>query len=151
MEQRAHKEELYRLFAEVARALANPHRLELLDLLVPAPRTVEELAGEAQLSIANTSQHLQRLKHARLVVDEREGLYMRYRLAGPSIARLWLELRGVAQRQLADVDRALNAYRPKRHEFKTISADELQERMRKGQVVRTNRLSSTAATPIVPP
>src|SRR5262245_45193551 len=101
-EKRRRKEQLYTLFAQVAHAMANPHRLELLDLLAQAPRTVEELAGEAQMSIANTSQHLQRLKQARLVLDEREGLYIRYRLADPAVARLWLELRAVAERQLAE-------------------------------------------------
>jgi DNA-binding transcriptional ArsR family regulator len=58
--------------------LANPHRLELLDLLVQAPCTVEELAQEVHMSVANTSQHLQRLKQAWTVTGEREGLYIRY-------------------------------------------------------------------------
>jgi rhodanese-related sulfurtransferase len=133
-EKRQHKEQLYHLFARVASAMANPHRLELLDLLVQAPRTVEELAGEAQMSIANTSQHLQRLKQAHLVMDAREGLYIRYRLADPAIARLWLELRGVAERQLAEVERTLDAYRERRHEFEEVSADELRRRMSKNKV-----------------
>jgi rhodanese-related sulfurtransferase len=81
------------------------------------------------MSVANTSQHLQRLKQANLVVDQRAGLFIRYSLAGPEIARLWLELRGVAGRQLAEVDRALSAYRPKRHDFQKMSINELQERM----------------------
>jgi len=134
-EKRRNKEQLYHLFARVASAMANPHRLELLDLLVQAPRTVEELAAEAQMSVANTSQHLQRLKQARLVVDEREGLYIRYRLADPAIARLWLELRSVAERQLAEVEQALEAYRSKRHEFDQISAEELRSRLRNNEIV----------------
>jgi rhodanese-related sulfurtransferase len=134
-EKRRHKQELYNLFARVSNALANPHRLELLDLLVQAPRTVEELAREADLSIANTSQHLQRLKHARLVTDEREGLYVRYQLADPAVKRLWLELRHVAERQLAEVEHTLDAYRSRRHEFETISAEELRARMRRREVV----------------
>ena len=134
-EKRRHKEQLYHLFTQVASAMANPHRLELLDLLVQAPRTVEELAKEAHMSVANTSQHLQRLKQARLVLDEREGLYIRYRLADPAVARLWLELRAVAERQLAEVERALDAYRQRRHEFEQISADELRTRLRSGEVV----------------
>ena len=133
-ENRQHKEQLYTLFAHVASAMANPHRLELLDLLVQAPRTVEELASEAQMSIANTSQHLQRLKQAHLVADAREGLYIRYHLADPAVARLWLELRGVAERQLAEVERTLDAYRARRHEFEAIPADELLRRMRKNEV-----------------
>lgn len=132
---RRHKEQLYNLFAQVAGAMANPHRLEILDLLAQAPRTVEELAREAHMSVANTSQHLQRLKQARLVLDEREGLYIRYRLADPAVARLWLELRTVAERQLAEVERALDAYRRQRHEFEQISVDELRNRLRQGEVI----------------
>src|SRR5512143_2321873 len=122
---RPYKDQLYALFSRVASAMANPHRLELLDLLVQAPRTVEDLAREAHMSVANTSQHLQRLKQAHLVVDTREGLYIRYRLADPAVARLWLELRSVAGRQLAEVEHTLGAYRARRQEFDKISADEL--------------------------
>ena len=134
-ETRISKERLYQLFAHLASALSNPHRLEMLDLLVQAPRTVEELAQEAHMTVANTSQHLQRLKQARLVFDERQGLFVRYRLADPAVTRLWLELRGVADQQLAEVERALSDYRPRRHEFEKISVDELQERMGRDEVV----------------
>lgn len=134
-EKRANKEQLYQTFARLGSALANPHRLELIDLLVQAPRTVEELAQEANMTIANTSQHLQRLKQARLVSDERDGLFVRYRLADPAVARLWLELRSVAELQLAEVGRALSDYRPRRYDFQRISADDLQERMARDEVV----------------
>jgi len=134
-EKRLPKEQLYGLFAQIARAMANPHRLELLDLLAQAPRTVEELANEAHMSVANTSQHLQRLKQARLVTDKREGLYVRYRLADPMVARLWFELRGVARRQLAEVEQALDAYRNHRHKFEQIPVDQLLTRMRQGEVI----------------
>jgi rhodanese-related sulfurtransferase/DNA-binding MarR family transcriptional regulator len=135
MEDQHHsKQQLYQLFARLAGALANPHRLELLDLLIQAPRTVEDLAREAQMGVANTSQHLQRLKQANLVVDERDGLFIRYSLASPAVARLWQELRSLADQQLAKVDRALSNYRPRRHDFQRISVEDLQERMGKGEV-----------------
>ncbi|MDX1687199.1 MAG: metalloregulator ArsR/SmtB family transcription factor [Candidatus Promineifilaceae bacterium] len=132
---RDRKSALYALFAHVGKALANPHRLELLDLLVQAPRTVEELAREAGMSVANTSQHLQRLKQAHLVTAAREGLYVRYAIADPAVARLWLELRTVAERQLAEVERALDAYRDRRHEFRQITADELRRRLDAGEAI----------------
>ena len=132
---RKRKEQLYNLFSWIAGAMANPHRLELIDLLVQSPRTVEELAGEASMSVANTSQHLQKLKQAGLVTDQREGLYVRYRLADPAVARLWLELRAVAQQQLAEVERALDAYRTRRHEFEQVSIEELQKRLRKKEAL----------------
>jgi rhodanese-related sulfurtransferase len=131
---RANKERLYRLFACLAAAMANPHRLELLDLLTQGPRTVENLALEAQLSVANASQHLQRLKRARLVADEREGLYIRYRLADPAIAHLWLDLRGVGAQQLAEVESAQRAYRPQQHAFPQITPDGLLAGQRLGKL-----------------
>jgi len=134
-ERRPHKEQLYTLFSQVAAAMANPHRLELLDLLAQAPRTVEELAQEAYMSLANTSQHLQRLKQVRLVESEKEGLYVRYRLADLSVARLWLELRGVAHKQLAEVEQALDAYRRQRYQFEGITAEELRVRLQNNEVI----------------
>lgn len=131
---RQHKERLYLLFAQISSALANPHRLELLDLLVQSPRTVEELAQEAFMSVANTSQHLQRLKQARLVADERVGLHVRYRLADPAVARLWLELRAVGEKQLAEVEHALDAYRDRRYEFAKVSPEELQALLQRDEI-----------------
>lgn len=133
-EKRRQKDRLYQSFASIGQALANPHRLELIDLLVQAPRTVEELAAETQMSIANTSQHLQRLKQSRLVASTREGVYMRYRLADAGIARLWLELRAVAASQLSEVQAALDAYRTQRHTFERISATELHTLLQNGEV-----------------
>ena len=81
-----------RIFGELAvlgRALANPHRLELLDLLAQGERTVEDLARESRMSVANTSAHLQVLRRARMVEAEKHGLYVRYRLAGSGIFELW--------------------------------------------------------------
>ena len=132
---RPHKEHLYQLFAQIATALANPHRLELLDLLVQAPRTVEELAAEAHMSIANTSQHLQKLKQARLVMTQREGVHIRYRLADPAVTALWLQLRAVAGHQLAEVEQAANAYRDRRHEFEGITAGELLARLNNNELI----------------
>jgi rhodanese-related sulfurtransferase len=134
-DKRPQKEQLYTLFSQIASAMANPHRLELLDLLAQAPRTVEALAQEAQMSIANTSQHLQRLKQARLVTGERVGLYVRYQLADPAVAGLWLALRRVAAQQNGEVERALDAYRQRRHEFEPISAVELRRRLAQDEVV----------------
>lgn len=132
---RTEKIHLYEIFAEIGKALSSASRLELLDLLTQAPRTVEELAEQAHLSIANTSQHLQRLKAAGLVSSERSGTYIRYRLADAAVTRLWLDLRAVATQQLAEVEPALNAYRPQRREFETINAAELQKRLQRNEVV----------------
>jgi rhodanese-related sulfurtransferase len=135
IETRKHKERLYQLFAKIGNALANPHRLELIDLLVQSPRTVEELACLAHMSIANTSQHLQRLKKARLVIDQRNGLYVKYCLADPEIARLWIELRRVAEMQISEVESELNLYRAHRPEISKISFKELHDGMNLGWIL----------------
>jgi len=119
------KDYLFTQVAQVAQALANPHRLELLDLLVQTPRSVEQLATASSMSFANASQHLQRLKRAGLVAGDRRGTSIRYRLADPAVIRLWVELRGIALQQLAEVTRALDAYRPQRHAFPTVTPAEL--------------------------
>ena len=131
---RQHKEHLYVLFSQISNALANPHRLELIDLLVQAPRMVEELANLAHMSIANTSQHLQRLKRAHLVIDQRKGQFIYYCLADPSIALLWIELRRVAERQLAEVEQELNRYRSHRSDFERISVAELNEGLSRDEI-----------------
>ncbi len=132
---REHKERLYELFGQIGSALANPHRLELIDLLLQAPRTVEDLANQANMSIANTSQHLQRLKQAHLVTDVRNGQFVYYCLADPVIAQLWIELRKVAEKQLAEVEPALELYRPHRADFKRISLEELREKMSRDEII----------------
>lgn len=129
------KHHLYELFAQIGKALSSPGRLELLDLLTQAPRTVEELAVETGMSVANTSQHLQRLKQAHLVESEREGTFRHYRLADPIVSELWHTLRRVAEQQLSEVDQALDAYRERRHEFERISAQDLRLRLQSGDAV----------------
>jgi rhodanese-related sulfurtransferase/DNA-binding transcriptional ArsR family regulator len=127
--QRQAKTALYTVVAQVAQAAANPHRLELLDLLVQAPRSVEQLAEASAMSVANASQHLQRLKRAGLVISERRGATMRYRIADSTVARLWVELRTVAEKQLAEMDRALDAYRTRRRDFARLSPAELRQQL----------------------
>jgi rhodanese-related sulfurtransferase/DNA-binding transcriptional ArsR family regulator len=101
---RAFKARLYREFARIGSALASEKRLELLDLLAQAPRNVEALAAETAMSVANTSQHLQVLRGARLVDSERDGTKITYSLAGDDVLRLWLQLRAVGETRLAEVD-----------------------------------------------
>ena len=129
------KTRIYELFAEIGKAMSSASRLELIDLLSQAPRTVEELAEQTHLSEANTSQHLQRLKAAGFVASEREGIYIRYHLADPAVARLWLELRSMGQRQFAAIEQAVDAYRTQRDGFETISIDELEQRLRRAEVL----------------
>jgi rhodanese-related sulfurtransferase/DNA-binding HxlR family transcriptional regulator len=127
------KEALFEAMALMGKAFASPRRLELLDLLAQAPRTVEELARASGQSTANTSQHLQALHAAGLVTRTREGTRVRYALAGDEALSLWLAFRDASVTQLAEVERAARDYLGA--EVEAIGRDELAERLRKGDVV----------------
>src|SRR6266511_5943878 len=101
MGDRAAKLALFDAFGRVGKALASGRRIELLDVLANGERTVEVLAGETGLSVANTSQHLQVLRRAGLVASRREGTSGFYRLAGPEVVALWQALRNLAVTRLA--------------------------------------------------
>lgn len=134
MGNRAFKDEIYGQFARVGSALSNPHRLELLDLLAQGERPVEDLAREANMSIANTSQHLQTLREAQLVTADKRGLRVFYRLAGPEVFDLWRMMRSVGELRLAEVDRLVDRYLGDRQEMDAIDQAELMRRIREGEV-----------------
>lgn len=133
MEADGSKDAVFEAIAVMGRALASPRRLELLDLLAQAPRTVDELAGASGQSRANASQHLQALHAAGLVDRRREGNHVRYALAGEPALALWLELRDAATSQLAEVERAASNYLGE--DVDRVGRDELRERLRRGDVV----------------
>ncbi len=135
MGQRAFKEQLYAQFARLGQALASPARLELLDLLAQGERSVEELAAEADLSLANASSHLQVLRRAHLVASRKDGLRVRYRLADPAVYRLWSALRQAGERQLAEIDRLVGTFLRDRGSLRAISQEELRRRLTDGQTV----------------
>lgn len=109
-DKRIFKQRVYAAVARVPAALANGHRLELLDLVTQVPRTVQDLAAEAGLSVANASQHLGVLARCGLVSVERRGTFAFYRAADPAVHRLLIELRAVAERVDAGVAAAERAY-----------------------------------------
>jgi rhodanese-related sulfurtransferase len=127
------KDALFDAIAVMGKAFASPRRLELIDLLAQAPRTVDELARASGQSNANTSQHLQALHAAGMVTRAREGTSVRYQLAGDETLRLWLALRDVSATRLAEVERAAAAYLGE--EVERIGRSELRERLAKGDVV----------------
>ncbi len=134
-EKRTFKDQLYEQFARIGKALASPHRLELLDVLAQCERTVEALAQETGMSIANASQHLQVLRAARLVETRREGPSIYYRLASEGVSALWLSLRQVGEAHLAEIDRVVQTFLQDRTLLQPIEADELLHRLGEDQVI----------------
>lgn len=132
---REFKDRLYGQFARIGKALSNPHRLEILELLAQSERTVESLATETALSLANTSQHLQALRQAALVDSRKDGLFVHYRLAGAEVFELSQVLRTVAERRLADFERLVREHFGERDDAEAVPMAELLKRARSRRAV----------------
>jgi rhodanese-related sulfurtransferase/DNA-binding transcriptional ArsR family regulator len=132
---RQFKDAIYEQFARIGKAVSSPKRLELLDLLCQGERTVEALAAEAGLSVANASQHLQVLRGSRLVDSVKEGLYVTYRIADPAVGEFVRSIRVLAENQLAEVEQIARRFFQGNRGLEPVARDALVKRVRKGQVI----------------
>ena len=131
---RTFKDAIYEQFARIGKAVSSPKRLELLDLLCQGPRTVEVLAKESGLSVANTSQHLQLLRAARLVEAEKEGLFVNYRLADQTVCEFFRTMRVLAESRLAEVEQIKRRFLEGREGMEPVDGQALLELVAKGEV-----------------
>lgn len=130
---RRFKDDVFEQFARIGKAVASPKRLELLDILCQGPRTVEVLADQASLSVANASQHLLVLRAARLIDAEKSGLFVTYRLA-EGVEGFYLGLRGLAESRLAEVEATTRAFLEARGAMESVGSAELLQRALSGDV-----------------
>ena len=131
---RKFKSAVYEQLARVGKAVSNPARLELLDLLSQGPRTVEALAREANLGVANASQHLKALRSARLVEAEKSGLYVTYQLADQQVSDFLRGLRILAEARLAEIHEITGAFFKDRRAMEPVDRDALLAKVRAGAV-----------------
>lgn len=128
------KQDLFAQFARVGKALSNGNRLELLEFLAQGERSVEQLSKVSGLTVANTSQHLQQLRHAGMVICRKEGLKVYYSISGDDVILLLDALRAVAERHVTDVQHLVNTYLTVKDDLEPIPRTELLERARDGLV-----------------
>ena len=128
------KHELFNQFSRIAKAMSNGYRLELLEFLAQGERSVDALAQISGLTVANTSQHLQQLRQAGLVISRKEGHKVFYSLSGMDVIELLQSLRNVAERHLADVGKLVNDYLTVKDSLEPVSASELLQRSKQGLV-----------------
>jgi rhodanese-related sulfurtransferase len=131
---RAFKDAIYEQFARIGKAVSSPKRLELLDLLCQGERTVEVLAKESGLTVANASQHLQVLRAARLVEAEKEGLFVIYRLADQTVCEFFHAMRVLAESQLAEVEQIKRRFLEGREGMQPVDREALLKLVREGAV-----------------
>jgi rhodanese-related sulfurtransferase len=132
---RATKDELYGQVARVAKAMASPKRLELLAVLAQAPRSVEDLARDAAISLNLASAHLKDLRLARLVETERDGKRVVYRLASPGVARACVALRELAEDRLVELQAIIGELGDAGGEWRTEGRAALLRKVRAGEVI----------------
>ncbi len=130
---RRFKDEIYEQFSRIGKAVSSPKRLELLDILCQGERTVEALANETSLTIANTSQHLQVLKNSRMVEQEKKGLYVVYRPA-PMVCEFFLSMRRVAENRIAEIEQIKNRFLEGKIGMEPVDRDALIQLIQKKEV-----------------
>ena len=131
---RLFKDAIYEQFARIGKAVSSPKRLELLDLLCQGERTVEVLAKESGLAIANASQHLQVLRATRLVETEKVGLFVVYRLADQTVCEFFRSMRVLAESRLAEVEQIKRRFLEGREGMQPVDRDGLLELVRQEAV-----------------
>lgn len=131
---RSYKDAIYEQFARIGKAVSSPKRLELLDLLCQAEKTVETLSRETGLTLANTSQHLQTLRAARLVEAEKIGLYVQYRLADRMVCEFFRSMRILAENRLAEVELINRRFLEGKKGMEPVDRNDLLNRVRDGAV-----------------
>lgn len=129
------KQRLLEQFAKVGKALSSPSRLEILDFLSQSEKSVENLTALTGLSFANTSQHLQQLRHAGMVTARKDGQRVFYSLADESAIDLLGMLRKIAEKNLAEVDQLVNSYLKLKDTLEPVEAEDLLQRIKDGLVI----------------
>ncbi len=132
---RLFKNAIYEEFSRIGKAVSSPKRLELLDLLCQGERTVEVLANEAGLSLANASQHLQVLRTARLVESEKRGQFVIYRITDEAVCEFFLSMRVLAERELAEVEQLKRRFLGGKKGMEPVDRDSLIQRVKEGTVI----------------
>jgi rhodanese-related sulfurtransferase/predicted transcriptional regulator len=134
MNKRQFKDTVYSELARITKSMANPHRLEILELLAQGEFSVEQIAEQVHLPIANASQHLQVLKQSQLVDVNRQGNFIYYRLSNSNVFKAWKALRELGVERIATIEKVVKEFRKSKFDFETVTIDQLIEKLETGKV-----------------
>ncbi len=134
MNKREFKNEVYGELARITKSMANPHRLEIIELLAQAEFSVEQIAEHTNLSIASASQHLQVLRLAQLVEINRQGNFIYYRLANKNVFKAWKALRDLGVERIATIEKLVRDFRKSKYDFETVTHNDLLRKLESGNV-----------------
>jgi len=158
MNKREFKNKVYDELAKITKAMANPHRLEIIELLAQGDYSVEQISLQTDLSVANTSQHLQVLKTAQLVDVTRNGNFIHYRLANTNVYKAWKALRELGVERIASIEKLVKDFRQSKFKFDSITIDDLVKKLKAGKITildvrpesefNTGHISNAVSIPI---
>ncbi len=134
MNKREFKDKVYEELAKITKALSNPHRLEIIELLAQGECSVEQIAAQTNLSIANASQHLQLLRTSQLVEINRQGNFIYYRLANVNVFKAWKALRELGVERISSIEKIIKDFKQTKFSLKSLSMNELIAKLEKGRV-----------------
>ena len=134
MNKREFKDKVYDELAKITKAMANPHRLEIIELLAQGDYSVEQISIQTNLSVANASQHLQVLKTAQLVDVARNGNFIYYRLANANVFKAWKALRELGVERIASIDKLVKDFRKSKFTLESVTIDELVQKIESGKI-----------------
>lgn len=134
MNKRQFKDKVYAELARITKSMANAHRMEIIELLGQGEFSVEQIAGQTNLTIANASQHLQVLKQAQLVEINRQGNFIFYKLSNDNVFRAWKALRELGVERITTVEKVVKEFRKSKFDVETVTIDDLVERIESGKV-----------------
>ncbi len=134
MDKREFKDRVYTELAKITKSMANPHRLEIIELLAQGEFSVEQIAEQTSLAIANASQHLQVLKVAQLVESSRQGNFIYYRLANTNVFKAWKALRELGVERIATIEKLVKDFRQSKFKFESVTIDGLLKKLESGKV-----------------
>ena len=134
MNKREFMDRVYNELAKITKAMANPHRLEIIELLAQGEFSVEQIATNTNLSIANASQHLQVLKTSQLVDINRQGNFIHYRLSNINVFKTWKALRELGVERIATIERLVKDFRHSKFKFEAVTINELVKKLKSEKV-----------------
>lgn len=134
MNKRQFKDNVYNELARITKSMANPHRMEIIELLAQGEFSVEQIADQTNLPIANASQHLQVLKNAYLVEINRQGNFIFYRLSNDNVFKAWKALRELGVERISSIEKVVKEFRKSKFDFETVTINELIEKLDSGKV-----------------
>lgn len=126
---------LYEQVARLGKAISSPKRLELIEVLCQGPKTVDQLAVAASMSVKLTSAHLKELKAASVVIARREGRNIIYTITDKDVADLWVKLRSVAEARLVELQQTMKLLVTRPAELTPLSGEQLLRQAKDGDVV----------------